>query len=382
MSAYNAFLNTKYFGSLNGIRALAIMCVIGYHFACNCRALGINDFIPGPVFERGFLGVNLFFIVSGFLITTLLLREQRSYQTISIRSFYERRIRRIFPLYYTVLVVTVFILPFTASSLAAKKEFIDNLPFFFTYTSNWFVFNNAAIFGIAWTLATEEQFYLVWPHILKVFTIPITVSIVILMIMLNQLAIFEWISFLPLLSARLNSFLLIVLISISTPICLGALLAFGLNSKTVYEKVSIFKSEMASPILLVIVLGCVFVPEQLTHSMIGVINFLMTLFVGSCVYQEKHSLVKILKSRLFFHMGLVSYGMYLFHIHCLYVVRHVFLYLNWKNTNVEFVACVVMTLALAHLSFYFFESRFRGVKDNALIVRLEGMRPKARAGGC
>lgn len=359
MPDHETYIGTKYFGSLNGIRALAIIFVIGFHFAYNCRGFGITDFFSAPLFERGYLGVNLFFIVSGFLITTLLLREQQTRQMISIRSFYDRRIRRIFPLYYTVLIGTVLILPLTDSSLALKKEFIDNLPFFATYTSNWFVLNHSAIFAIAWTLATEEQFYLTWPHLLRRLTRPVTILAVIFMVLLNQLALFGQISFLPLLSESANVLLVRILTSISTPICFGALLAFALNSKRIYERLSIFKYKITSTAVLIALSVFIFVPKELTPAIVDVISLFMTLWIASCVYQEKHHFAKILNSKIFFQIGLVSYGMYLFHIHCLYAVRHIFLYLNWKNTDFEFLVSLVVTFLLANASFYFFESRFR-----------------------
>ncbi len=101
----------------------------------------------------------------GILITSLLIRERNDTGTISMTGFYMRRSLRIFPLYYAVLLLYVALVPVMDQG-PAGSEFFRNLPFFATYTSNWFVpFDESEriIFYFAWSLATEEQFYLTWP---------------------------------------------------------------------------------------------------------------------------------------------------------------------------------------------------------------------------
>src|SRR2546421_12834986 len=86
------YLAAKYFPSLDGLRAISILAVIWYH-------------VPElrPIWATGFLGVHLFFVISGFLITTLLLREKAATGSISLKKFYIRRTLRIFPAYYLTL---------------------------------------------------------------------------------------------------------------------------------------------------------------------------------------------------------------------------------------------------------------------------------------
>src|SRR5260221_4943518 len=153
------FQEAKYFPFLDGLRALSILGVVWHH-------AGGTRLLAGPL-SRGYHGVSLFFVISGFLITTLLLRERKRTQGISLRKFYLRRALRIFPLYYAVLALYVVMVVYIERGSRAGVEFIQNLPFFATYTSNWFVKLGAdrTIFYFAWSLATEEQFYLVWPWI-------------------------------------------------------------------------------------------------------------------------------------------------------------------------------------------------------------------------
>src|SRR5215831_19037330 len=99
--ARKSYLQTRTFGSLDGLRALAILGVIWHHSA---------SALPGwPITARGFLGVDLFFVISGFLIVTLLLRERRRTATISLRKFYVRRFLRIFPPYYGLLALVTIV---------------------------------------------------------------------------------------------------------------------------------------------------------------------------------------------------------------------------------------------------------------------------------
>src|SRR5579862_2132540 len=95
--SYDAYRQARFFSSLDGLRCLSILAVIWHH--TGIRTGGVH------LAEAGYLGVDLFFAISGFLITTLLLREKEQCGQISLKAFYLRRSLRIFPLYYTIIVV-------------------------------------------------------------------------------------------------------------------------------------------------------------------------------------------------------------------------------------------------------------------------------------
>src|ERR1700683_2022788 len=98
---YAKFREVRFFGSLDGLRALSIIGVIWFH---SCWATPFYEKLETiPLLRQGEWGVNIFFVISGFLITTLLLRERHRSGTISIRDFYIRRSLRIWPLYYATL---------------------------------------------------------------------------------------------------------------------------------------------------------------------------------------------------------------------------------------------------------------------------------------
>ena len=157
---YKTFKGTIFFSSLDGLRCLSILAVIWHHTGRYVEAINLT--------RAGALGVDLFFAISGFLITTLLLRERERWGSISIRAFYIRRALRIFPLYYTVIILYVISVYALERNTPVGRQFFDNLPYFLTYTANWFVgLDGRVIFYFAWSLSTEEQFYLVWPTLEK-----------------------------------------------------------------------------------------------------------------------------------------------------------------------------------------------------------------------
>ena len=108
MPGYDAYRGTRFFASLDGLRCLSILAVIWHHCGWQSQAWAAH----WSILHMGYRGVDLFFVISGFLITTLLLREREETGTVSLRDFWIRRTLRIFPLYYTVIalyVLTVFL---------------------------------------------------------------------------------------------------------------------------------------------------------------------------------------------------------------------------------------------------------------------------------
>lgn len=146
---------------IQGMRALAVLGVVLYH--------GGVPFLPG-----GYIGVDIFFVISGFLITGLLLREVERSGRVSFRHFYARRIRRLLPASALVLIATVvgakfllppLLLPDMGKDAAATSLFLANMRFAQTGT-DYLAGTSSSPFQHYWSLALEEQFYLVWPLIM------------------------------------------------------------------------------------------------------------------------------------------------------------------------------------------------------------------------
>lgn len=144
-------IDKKYFPSLDGLRAISVFLVTFVHLKYHSAIL---------VHVPGWLGVDFFFIISGFLITTLLLREEQSTGVIDLYAFYVRRFFRIVPIYSLILAVYVVACLTNTDKWAQIRH---ALPYYLTFT-NEFVASHVP-FSATWTLGVEEKFYLVWPFL-------------------------------------------------------------------------------------------------------------------------------------------------------------------------------------------------------------------------
>ena len=135
------------------------MRAIAVAFVCVSHLIGG----PSAPLDLGTIGVRIFFVLSGFLITTLLLNEYDRHGTINLPRFYVRRVLRIFPAYYAYLAVIA--LASTMGVIALRR---NDLLYGLTYTVDYFMPSTSAYVQHAWTLAVEEQFYLIWPAIMLV----------------------------------------------------------------------------------------------------------------------------------------------------------------------------------------------------------------------
>jgi len=151
---------SQHLPALDGLRALAIIVVVLH----NSTGIEMHDSFTEKLWtfmvDAGWIGVQLFFVLSGFLITAILLDSRDKPR--ALRTFYLRRSFRIFPLYYLFLAVRFLVLPWFFPELAAP--FLDQLPYWL-YLSNWANCVGAQLtaMGHFWSLAVEEQFYLLWP---------------------------------------------------------------------------------------------------------------------------------------------------------------------------------------------------------------------------
>jgi peptidoglycan/LPS O-acetylase OafA/YrhL len=142
--------------SLDGLRGISILLVLLGHTALSDHA----PHVLAPLSHAGNVGVRFFFIISGFLITTLLLKEWRKMSTISLREFYLRRVLRIFPGVYVLIAVVAALAGLGVIVLKPGEVFYAS-----TFTMNYHDFRDFWL-GQLWSLSVEEQFYLLWPGLL------------------------------------------------------------------------------------------------------------------------------------------------------------------------------------------------------------------------
>lgn len=351
--AYRAFRGQRYFGSLDGVRAASILAVVWHH--------STPEEAKALLFYRGFLGVDMFFVLSGFLIVTLLLRERESTGDISLRGFYLRRTFRIFPLYYGIIAAVTLLVMLRPGGQTASLWWHD-LPILLTYTANWF--HPATFMGVAWSLAAEEQFYLVWPPLerwLRRF-VP--------WILLAAIAASQAIQFGladPLLAAlgfgpeepgmlRQTTF---------TPILLGVVLAHLLHEPRFFRRFHAVLAPKWTPfaLLVPVVALCAFGPPDLSGWPRATLHVLLTLFLASVVVREDNGLAPVMKLWAVRRIGIVSYGMYLFHMIVVDVVGRGLELAGVAIPGALFVGTLLGTWAVAELSFRYYETPFNRLKN-------------------
>jgi peptidoglycan/LPS O-acetylase OafA/YrhL len=359
---YARFAKTKTFGSLDGLRAIAILAVLWHHHA--------NNAVPGWTFTtRGFLGVDLFFTISGFLIVTLLLRERRRTGTLSLRDFYVRRFLRIFPPYYLVLLVVgtvAFLKPGATTSEAVEHD----LPYAIFFLSN--LVPMQSLLAITWSLSVEEQFYMVVPTIEK-YARRIVPYLLPLAYVLVSLPAFG-----PFRALPLPSFFKETTFG---PILLGVLLAHALDTPRGFGWVWRFVGWRPAPL---IALGLVFfVASYPAEDFSGwprlAAHWAMVALVASCVVRETNVLAPLLFLWPMRRIGAVSYGIYLYHLLVMHFVVKGLEAAGAAQGHAIFVSTALGTWVAAEMSYRLFEVRFLGLKarfaPHAPIVSAVAERP-------
>jgi len=343
-TAHAAFLNRKRFAALDGLRALGILAVVWHHT------------MGGP----GRLGANLFFLLSGFLVTTVLLRERVRKGTLDVTGFRARRARRLYPLYFTALLAYVGVVGVFEPLGAARSDFFAHLPAFATFTSNWFVDleGEHTIFYFAWSLAAQEQFYLLWPLYLKHLDARACAAALMSLlsaVYLTRAGVFD-------LALPPDTLARTLVLSVMPALLLGALLALGLNARRGFELVRRgLGSRWASSALLATALvlwRTPAIPEPVMHVA-------LTLLTAACVLREDHVLARLLRLPWLVHVGTVSFGIYLLHMLCHNAVAFGLGRLGLELGALDFALTALLAIGVATLSRRHFESRFLSLEKRA-----------------
>jgi peptidoglycan/LPS O-acetylase OafA/YrhL len=363
--SFSDFSRVRFFGSLDGLRALSILGVLWTHVWYVSGLEYYNRLQHYPVLKMGAFGVDVFFGISGFLITTLLLRERSKNGTISLRDFYLRRSLRIWPLYYATLGIYVLLVIFLQRGMGRDRVFFHFLPGYLTFTYTWFAgwAASGAVFNFAWSLSVEEQFYVVWALVLRILRGLLPTFVMILMIFLRLSVHFN----------VLQNFILKdslpwrIAAGVSVPICLGAILAQILHSEKGFRILRpILGSKWAAPFWLLMLLASL-IARQPFWQMIQ--WFLVAAVVGSCVIREDNALAPFLRFRPFAYIGVVSYGMYLLNTLVLDVINPVMNRIGLRHPLLKFPVFVAATVLVAGISYRFFETPFLRLKERFSKVR-------------
>jgi peptidoglycan/LPS O-acetylase OafA/YrhL len=377
-------MKDSYVKSLDGVRAIAIILVMSFHS-------GLNYF--------GWMGVQLFFVLSGFLITGILWKEKFKEDTSGqkLKRFWARRSLRIFPLYfgYLIIIGVVFVI------VHFPVYYPIYAPYLFTYTFNYTrllaAWQGNPLFTHLWSLSIEEQFYIFFPLI--IFLLPprpvkyFLLAIIILSPVIRFL-LGEYYNSKASLYVAADAVYWHTLSHLDAFFLGGVIPVFALDKRV--KKPSVF---LVITFALVIAVGLInYFSVSPVYSFLMdlgynhdvVVNYahvwkytVLNLFFASfllCLVNSNFKILflkRIFENKFMIRIGRVSYGMYIFHWAILvYIVQHIYPTENLAIKFLLFVPYLALTYGIAELSYSFYESKFLALKDK-LFPKKELKRPKA-----
>jgi peptidoglycan/LPS O-acetylase OafA/YrhL len=339
----------KYRSEIDGLRAIAVIPVLLFHAGF-------------PYLTGGFVGVDVFFVISGFLITSILIKEIDN-KNFSILKFYERRARRILPALFFVLFCSALIIPFINNSPNVLTNFGESILSVVLFVSNIYFWLNTGYFGETselspllhtWSLAVEEQYYLFFP-LLAAWIYPkakgeLKFGTTLIFIIILSLVAAEW----GVRNDPIGNFYLIT--SRAWELLFGSMAALIINKSWIESLNSKLKSALSMlGLLLITVSYFTFSPNTAHPSLITVVPVMGTVLV--LLFCHKSSLSgRILTFQPMVFVGLISYSLYLWHQPILaFAKMHTSIHLA---THVQLVLLVVIFM-ISYLSWRFIENPFR-----------------------
>jgi len=338
---------------IDGLRTIAVVPVLIYHLDLS--------FAGRKVFEGGFLGVDIFFVISGFLITRLIRQEYLDTGRFSLLKFYERRVRRLMPTLFVVIgasyiaavaiLVPTAMVDFARSAMAAVG-FVSN--FYWLAESHVYGAREGLIEPLlhTWSLAVEEQFYLIFPliYVAALARFPQRV------LGLGLVAIVAGFTLAVYLTQSDFSFSFYMLLSRIWELLAGALLAHMLASYPHLGRD--FVAAWAMPILGMVLIGIslLLVPLRWQHPGIGTLGAILGTMLIIWFANPREPVTRLLSSRPFVAVGLISYGLYLWHYPIYAFGRHLVL---MEPRAPHYVAFVALSFIAATATYFLVESPFR-----------------------
>lgn len=364
----------QHYPAIDGIRGLAVLLVIWFHssyFVDVSMEEELVGFTYGyyQLTVLGETGVDLFFVLSGFLITGILIDTANDDHT--LKNFYIRRSLRIFPLYYAVLFVFLvyFLCVFGGGALDFGKILSHLL-----YLQNWSMVHNEDQFILldhTWTLAVEEQFYLFWPFLFLSFYKGAVRDVFILC---ASLILISWGLRFFFTELGQHKWAYTFTISRFDGLALGALLSMF----CVFYKDKCLQYRFVLPYIIIVVLLAIFftffiqkfgMDSYPTMTRYGLI-FFSILYVSLLAYvflsNENNILKRFFCLKPLREIGRVSYGVYIFHSPVMMIaVRQLYQYElgYWYTHLILLLAGGIISFLLASLSYHFFEKRMLRLKD-------------------
>jgi peptidoglycan/LPS O-acetylase OafA/YrhL len=344
----------EYFDQLDGLRCFAVLLTMMAHWF---PALGY------PIIPYCWKGVDLFFMISGFLITLILLKKKETVtdKLLIVKNFSIRRVLRIFPIYY--LFIGFFFITYL---LFHAKWWVPDLgPYLFTYTSNIYYMlggHGNGIFEHTWSLAIEEQFYLIWPWIICFISRRFLMPVIAVFILIGAAS-----NIFP------NAVFIIKLLPVRNfdTLCAGAIFAylyFYCKNSLLFNKLFQYRKILfvVFSVVFIILYNCFNYPKYFSYAEEFILLPIGFLIVVNTILGWGSITKWILKSKPVKYIGKISYGIYLFHMPVPALFRLFISKTHFASVHIPglLLLCIffTITLILATVSFKFLETRILRLK--------------------
>jgi len=363
--------NKIYFPHLDGLRFICFISIFFFHsFATDYKYISTSreyEIIKYFILGNADLGVNFFFVLSGFLITILLVQEKQLSSTINIKNFYIRRILRIWPLFYFCVFFGFVIFPVIKKMLGVEPHETANFWYYIFFVNNFDFIKHGlpdcSVLGVLWSIAIEEQFYLLWPLVLF-YTPKKKLNYVFFIIIIGSFA-FRMLYPLPL-------YLDYHTLAVISDMAVGGLAAYYCYKETWLVNFFASLHRLAIVLLYLIVIYLYLFKQTIFTGVWLPFERLVMGLLFACIIMEQNysqkSLFKMGNNKLFSRLGKYTYGMYCLHMIAILIVATVLKKLNinthlWQVILLEGTLSFFLAVFLAYISYYFYEKKFLALKD-------------------
>lgn len=360
--------NSFYHPELDVLRFFAFLAVFMHHaLPRDARLYAAKGFSPAATQflltakEAGAFGLDLFFALSAYLITELLLREHAKRGTFSVSAFYVRRALRIWPLYFVFLALTVFVIP---TIIPAERFGPIYIVSFALFVGNWVCATNGLPFSVAsplWSISVEEQFYIGWPLLLKFFGINRLKQLAIAMLLV-AIAVRVGLSAYGVQHPGVwcNTFARL------DPIALGALLAFALNGRAPQinngVRLLLCGAALVTWWLVARFLGQDGPTSVATYGLSGLASVMLLM----ALLRTEAPFLRVAPFSWLVYLGRISYGLYVFHLFALALMMNVSVLPGLGiplNFELRVLLSFLLTVGWASASYRWLEQPFLRLKE-------------------
>ncbi len=371
------YTNITHFKGLNALRFFAAYLVVLHHAETIRQKYGLFNIKAYSFFNNGSIAVTFFFVLSGFLISYLLLKEEHFTKKISIKNFYIKRVLRIWPLYYLLVFIGLVVVPFFIQKIGYNYE----MPYNFKEVILYFVFFCPFLVNILfghhlleplWSIGVEEIFYLIWAPVLKFFKkyiLIILIGIILLKITASSIFYFGGIE---------NIYTKVISMLKFEAMAIGGLGAYFIFNRKKEICKSMFFSKLTQSIIIIFLLMYLFASNFLSENTLffrilfktPVLSdyLLMLSFIWLIINisLNKFSFIS-LNNKTLDYFGEISYGIYMYHMIIIFSV--VLILKNFLNNLDNTISTIIfysivttLVLFVSFLSKTIFENYFLNLK--------------------